>query len=83
MTLALHSLKGRLKKRADVHRYSSILKKVLDSFRKSIDLRNRSICLYQEISTKHRQLTIQGALANWNGRYIKRSNLRTAESKFS
>ena len=31
-TLALHSLKGRLKKRSDVHRYKSMLVKVLRSF---------------------------------------------------
>lgn len=53
-TLALNALKGRLKKRSDVHRYQCILSKVLKSFRLAVERRDRLNLLQEHLSGVHK-----------------------------
>ena len=57
-TLALNALKGRLKKRADVHRYWSMLHKVIESFKKRVNRRKRSIFHFQTLRAYSQKATL-------------------------
>ena len=59
-SLALNALKGRLKKRADVHCYKMILYKTIWSFQKQVNRRKRSIKQFDIISKQARRSTMQG-----------------------
>lgn len=58
-TLALHALKGRLKKRADVHHYLGLLSKVVKSLQLRVDRRIRSQKQFQTLQVADQELKLR------------------------